>query len=346
VEHRDGRGDDRPAAQAPGGSGAGDGTGSIGPAGVPRLSLPGHEPWYPDAAQLEKVETLMRGYRADVVACLEPAARAHYPELIEDGGDEYRKMVELSTKMTLVGHACCEIAGYPYDERRRTIAGLFGGCCFLADSFIDDFGPDATREYLERLELMLQTGWFDVRSDREQLFYAIVARLFAARDVLDPILRQAILLLFDAQKRDTELRLTGSAVDLPRRERLSLLRRCARDRSGHAITVLTGFVAPEIDLAVLPYLFTAGALIMHIDDHGDCYSDLRHGRLTYLNQVRSPAPTLRRIFVRHVARLHAGLPAGAGRDLMIAFLTRYFLTRLEKHRLQRERSESAWAVYE
>ena len=34
----------------------------------------------------------------------------------------------------------------------------FGGCCFLADSFIDDFGPDATREYLERIELLLTTG--------------------------------------------------------------------------------------------------------------------------------------------------------------------------------------------
>jgi hypothetical protein len=346
VGYRDDRGEHRPAAEAPGGSGARDGAGSVGRAGMPRVALPGHEPWHPDAEQLEQVDTLIRGYRAEVVACLEPAARAHYPELLEGADDEYRKMVELSTKMTLVGHACCEIAGYPYDERRRTIAGLFGGCCFLADGFIDDFGPDATRDYLERLELMLQTGWFDVRSGRERLFYAIVGRLFAARDVLDPILRQAILLLFEAQKRDTELRLTGGAADLPRRERLSLLRRCARDRSGHAITVLTGFVVPEIDLAILPYLFTAGALIMHIDDHGDCYSDLRHGRLTYLNQVRSPASTLRRIFDQHIARLHAGLPPGPGRDLMIAFLTRYFLTRLEKHRLQRERSESAWAVYE
>jgi hypothetical protein len=62
--------------------------------------------------------------------------------------------------------------------------------------------------------------------------------------------------------------------------------------------------------------------------------------------VRNPAATLRKIFVEHAARLYAGLPPGPGRDLMLAFLTRYFLTRLEKHRLQRERSESAWAVYE
>ena len=336
----------RPAASTPGGSGGAGGRGPVGGPGAPRLALPGDAAWHPDAAELEKVDALIRRYRGEVVACLEPAAGAHYPELLENADDEYRKMVELSTKMTLVGHACCEIAGYPYDERRRTIAGLFGGCCFLADSFIDDFGPEATREYLERIELMLTTGWFDVRTSRERLFYAIVGRLFAGRDVLDPILRQAILLLFEAQKRDTELRLTGGAASLPRREQLNLLRTCARDRSGHAITVLTGFVAPEIDLAILPQLFTAGALIMHIDDHGDCYSDLRGGRLTYLNQVRNPAATLRRIFVQHVARLHTGLPAGPGRDLMIAFLTRYFLTRLEKHRLEKRRSGSAWAVYE
>ena len=303
-------------------------------------------PWQPDAAALEKVDTLMRGYRDDVRECLEPPVRTHYPELLEGSGDEYRKMLELSTKMTLVGHACCEIAGYAYDERRRLNGSLFGSCCFLADSFIDDFGPDATREYLKRLELLLTTGWFDVRTDRERLFYAIVSRLFAARDVLDPILRQAILLLFEAQKRDTELRLSGNAASLPRRNQLTLLRQCARDRSGHAITVLTGFVAPEIELSILPCLFTAGALIMHIDDHGDCYSDLRDGRLTYLNQVRNPRATLRKIFLEHMARLYGGLPANGGRDLMLAFLTRYFLTRLEKHRLQKERNDSAWAVYE
>lgn len=315
------------------------------PAGS-RLDAASDAPWHPDPAELERVDTLMRGYRADVTACLEPAVRAHYPELLEDRGDEYRKLIELSTKMTLVGHACCEIASYRYDERRQTIGSLFGACCFLADSFIDDFGADATREYLARIELLLTTGWFDVRTERERLFYAIVSRLFAARDVLEPILRQAILLLFEAQKRDTELRLSGDVAALPRRQQLTLLRRCARDRSGHAITVLTGFVVPQIELAILPHIFTAGALIMHIDDHGDCYSDLHYGRLTYLNQVRNPATTLRRIFVDHVGRLHAGLPANPGRELMIAFLTRYFLTRLEKHRLQRQRSDSAWAVYE
>jgi hypothetical protein len=341
VRHRDDRNTNRPAASAPRGSGT-----SRGLDRHSGLALPGGASWQPDPAEIERVDTLIRGYREDVLACLEPAVRTHYPELLDNPGEEYRKMLELSTKMTLVGHACCEIAGYPYDERRRLNGILFGCCCFLADSFIDDFGPDATREYLERIELLLTTGWFDVRTEREQLFYAIIGRLFAARDVLDPILRQAILLLFEAQRRDTELRLGGDVAALPRREQLALLRRCARDRSGHAITVLTGFVAPEIELSILPYLFTAGALIMHIDDHGDCYSDLRHGRLTYLNQVRNPAATLRKIFLDHIARLHAGLPANAGRDLMVAFLTRYFLTRLEKHKLEKQRSDSAWAVYE
>ena len=255
-------------------------------------------------------------------------------------------MLELSTKMTLVGHAASEISGYRYDERRRTIGSLFGCCCFLADSFIDDFGPESSQEYVERLGLMLTAGWFDVRTDRERLFYVIVARLFAQRDVLDPMLRQAIMLLFDAQKRDSELRLSPDFAALSRRRQLSLLRTCARDRSGHAITVLTGFVAPRLDLSTLPFLFTAGSLIMHIDDHGDCYADLRDGRLTYLNQVRNPAATLQKIFVEHMARLHAGLPPGEGRDLLLAFLTRYFLTRLEKHRLQKDRSDAAWAVYE
>jgi hypothetical protein len=312
----------------------------------PMLALAADAPWQPAPTELEKVDALIRSYRGDVVTCLAPLVQTHYPHLLAAGRDEYLKMVELSTKMTLVGHACCEIAGYSYDEHRRTIGSLFGACCFLADSFIDDFGPAATREYVQRLELLLTTGWFDVSTDRERLFYAIVSRLFVSRDVLDPMLRQAILLLFEAQKRDAELRLSGEIAQLSRRDQLTLLRHCARDRSGHAITVLTGFVAPEIDLAILPYLFTAGALIMHIDDHGDCYSDLRDGRLTYLNQVQRPAATLRKIFVAHVARLYAGLPANPGRDLMIAFLTRYFLTRLEKHRLQRLRDESAWAVYE
>jgi hypothetical protein len=337
ARDREGTGRSRNASRAPA-------PGSVAAAGIRGLPLPDDAPWQPEPETFEKVDRLIRRYRGNVVACLEPPVRAHYPELLAT--PEYGKMLELSTKMTLVGHAACEIAGYRYNERRQTIGTLFGGCCFLADSFVDDFGPAATQEYLERIRILLTTGWFDVRTARERLFYAIVGRLFAARDVLDPILRQAIMLLFDAQKRDCELRLSPDFAALPRRQQLHLLRLCARDRSGHAITVLTGFVAPRIEVSMLPYLFTAGALIMHIDDHGDCYSDLRDGRLTYLNQVRNPTVTLRKIFVDHVARLHAGLQPGEGRDLMLAFLTRYFLTRVEKHRLQKERADSAWAVYE
>ncbi len=183
-------------------------------------------PWQPDAATVARVDELMHRYRHEVVDCLQPAVAAHYPELLES--DEYRKMLELSTKMTLVGHAACEIAGYPYDQRRQTIGTLFGGCCFLADSFIDDFGPAATQDYLERLRLLLTTGWFDVRSERERLFYTIVARLFAARDVLDPVLRQAIMLLFEAQRRDCELRLSEDFAGLTRRRQLRRANLCTR----------------------------------------------------------------------------------------------------------------------
>src|SRR5882672_10954577 len=108
--------------------------------------------WQPPAAARERVDSLMPVYRGFVTATLEPIVRAYYPALLDNTGNEYRKMVELSTKMMLVGHACTEIADYPYDERRQRIACLFGCCCFLADSFIDDFGDEATRRYLKRLE--------------------------------------------------------------------------------------------------------------------------------------------------------------------------------------------------
>ena len=133
--------------------------------------------------------------------------------MLSGAQDEYRKMFELSTKMNLVGHACTEIAGYEYDRRRQTIGTLFGACCFLADSFIDDFGEAATREYIDRLGLLLTEGWFEMRTDRERLFYVIVSRLFAERDILDPTIRQAILHLYQAQKQDVELRMTRSAAE-------------------------------------------------------------------------------------------------------------------------------------
>src|SRR5687768_7971045 len=108
--------------------------------------------------------------------------------------------------MTLVGHAATTVAGHPYDARRRRIASLFGACCFLADSFIDDFGDQAARDYLDRFELLLTRGWFHPRTDRERLFFAIISRLFLERHVLQPGLRQAVLLLYEAQRRDVEMR--------------------------------------------------------------------------------------------------------------------------------------------
>jgi len=296
---------------------------------------------------MQRVDELTQRYRKKVVGTLEPLVRCYCPALLGNSNNQYRKMVELSTKMTLVGHASTESAGESYDTRRRTIASLFGGCCFLADSFIDDFGEKAARDYLARFELLLTKGWFEVRTDREKLFYVILARLFTERDVLHPTLRQAIWLLYEAQKRDVELRFRSRSLRrLPRRKQLAVLRQCARDRSGHAITVLSAFLVPELPLAYRSLIFTAGALIMHIDDHGDCYADLLDRRITYMNQVKQPARVLRRIFLAHVGRIARGLPLGAERDLLIAFLFRYYITRLAKHKEQRKHGGTAWAVYE
>jgi hypothetical protein len=301
--------------------------------------------WQPGPAARERVDCLMHVYRQRVAAHLAPIVQSYNPRLVSDSGMEYRKMLELSTKMTLVGHACTEIADQPFDDRRQTIAGLFGACCFLADSFLDDFGEAATREYLSRFELLFTKGWFEVRNDRERLFYVIIARLFAERNILEPTLRQALLRLFEAQRRDVDMRYSLLQA-LPRRKHLQLLKNCARDRSGHAIIVLSAFLVPGVSLEYIRLIFTAGALIMFIDDHGDSFADLADGRITYMNQLAQPRRALRRIFYSQVDRLTRGLPLGDGRDLLIAFLTRYYLTRLEKHRQQRNRGGSAWAVYE
>jgi hypothetical protein len=267
--------------------------------------------------------------------------------MIGSGDAEYRKMVELSSKMTMVGRACTEVAGLPFDDRRVRIASLFGGCCFLGDSFLDDFGEDAAKEYLERFELLLTKGWFEIRNDRERLFYVVLGRLFTERDVLDTMLRQAIFGLYLSQKRDVEMRRGGPAVDgLSRRDRLALLKACARDRSGHAITILTLFLVPGLPLHCHSAIYLAGSLIMFIDDHGDCHYDRYYHRLTFMNQVKNPAARLGQIFRVSIRRIHAGLPDSKGRDLLIAFLYRYYLTRLKKHRLERSRGASSWTVYE
>ena len=144
----------RPAATGPSGSAASHG-----------LTLSGDEPWQPDSAQIERVDELIRGYRREVVTGLEPSVRAHYPELLEDPGDEYRKMLELSTKMTLVGHACCEIAGYPLrraaatEREPRSAAAAFSPTASSTTSARTR--PASTSQ---RIELLLTTGWFDVRT--------------------------------------------------------------------------------------------------------------------------------------------------------------------------------------
>lgn len=303
--------------------------------------------WKPRRATLHKVESLMHSHRPRVEEQLRPLVREHYPAMIASGDVEYRKMVELSSKMTMVGRACTEIAGFPFDDRRMRIAALFGGCCFLGDSFLDDFGEDAAKEYLDRYELLLTKGWFEVRNDRERLFYVILSRLFAERDVLDTMLRQAIFGLYLSQKRDVEMRSGGRALDsMTRRGRLGVLRTCARDRSGHAITILSLFLVPRIPLRYHSAIYAAGSLIMFIDDHGDCHYDRHYHRLTFMNQVKNPADRLGQIFRESIRRINDGLPQSTGRDLLIAFLYRYYTTRLRKHRLERSRGASSWTVYE
>ena len=303
--------------------------------------------WDPGPSARARVDHLIQRYRKSVSTHLAPLVRTYNPAMLMEGQDEYRKMLELSAKMNVVGHACTEIFGHDYDERRQSIGSLFGACCFLADSFIDDFGEQATREYLDRLEVLLTEGWFDLRTDRERLFFVILSRLFAERDLLHPTVRQAILQLYAAQKQDVALRVSRekSRGRLDRAQ-LNLLKCCARNRSGHAILVLSAFLVPELPLAQLSLMFTAGALVMYIDDHGDCYSDLQSERITFMNQVRDPERTLKGIFMAHIVRLASGLPQSDGRDLLIAFLTRYYLTRIGKHRQQKIKGGSAWAVHE
>ena len=177
---------------------------------------------------------------------------------------------------------------------------------------------------------MLTEGWFDPKTDRERLFFVIAARLFAERDVLHPIVRQAVLQLYMAQKQDVELRATRRDGRRLARAQLNMLKRCARNRSGHAILVLSAFLLPELRLDYLARMFWAGALIMYIDDHGDCWSDLKSNRLTFMNQVGDPERALKRLFHAHIGQLASGLPDGDGRNPPIAFLTRYYLTRIER----------------
>lgn len=301
----------------------------------------------PSKAHLEMVDILMRRYRDDVQRALVPLVERYCPSLARSSGIELKKMLELSAKMTMVGHVCSEVAGYPFDEHRKTISALYGGCCFLADSFIDDYGETVARRYISRFEVLLTKGWFAIRNKREELFYVIISRLFTRRNAFDPMVRQAIFSLFQAQKRDVALRLGSMSFQrLPRRVQLRLLRQCARDRSGHGISALAHFMAPQMRLRSHHMLFLSGALIMHIDDHGDCYADRRCKRITYMNQVKNPQKALQKIYNGTIARLSAELPENLGKRLLIAFLYRYFVTRIEKHNREREKGGLSWSVYE
>jgi hypothetical protein len=303
--------------------------------------------WKPDERLLQQVDEDLKEYRDWVKDYLSPLVRQYCPELITKSGLEFPKMLELSTKMTMVGKACTQIAGHTFDERRLKIGSLFGACCFLGDSFLDDFGAEAARDYLRRYELLLTRGWFEIHSNREELLYVILSRLFRERDVLEPMLRQAIFSLYLAQRRDVTLRIDPAPLRrLPRREKLDLLKECARNKSGHAILVLTLFLVPDLLLRYHHLIYTAGALIMFIDDHGDCHYDRYYGRTSYMNQVKDPVRALGRIFTVHMGRLLDGLPESPGRDLLTAFLYKYYVTRLKKHMLERDRGASSWTVYE
>jgi hypothetical protein len=294
-----------------------------------------------------RLDELFRKCRRNVEKNLQPLVENYFPAMqTANGGLEYRKMLELSTKMAVVGMACTWIAGYRFDERRLRISSLFGACCFLGDGFLDDFGAQAADEYLQRYELLLTKGWFEIRDERERLFYIVLRRLFSERDVLEPMLRQSIWKLFLTQKRDVELRSALLGVGQSRRSQLQALRECARDRSGHAITLLSLLLVPTLALEYHSPIYSAGSLIMYIDDHGDCHIDRYRNCRTYMNQVKEPARTLRRIFVRGVERIHLGLPKSKGKELLIAFLHRYCVTRLRKHCLEKSRDTASWTIYE
>jgi hypothetical protein len=315
----------------------------------PRISTVQQPPsWPPGADSPPDLDALIRSQRKRVEKNLSGLVRRYYPSMMTASKRlEYRKMVELSNKMSLVGLACSLIAGYPFDARRLWISSLFGACCFLGDSFLDDFGEEAAREYLNRYELLITRGWFEIRNERERLFYVILSRLFAERDLLDVMLRQAIVGLYLSQKRDVNMRTElPEARFVPRRRQLQLLRECARDRSGHAITVLSLLLVPDMPLRYHSLIYAAGSLIMHIDDHGDCHFDRYHNRLTFMNQVKDPVRALHAIFERSIARIKDGLPESTGRDLLISFLYRYYRTRLRKHRLEKSRGALSWTVYE
>jgi hypothetical protein len=299
--------------------------------------------WKPVGGMSLELDALATTSRASSSRHLGPLVDHYSPAYRQvASGAEFRKLIELSTKMQLVGLVWTEIAGYPFDERRKRISALFGGCCHIGDSFLDDFGHAASLEYLQRFQVVLTQGWFDIRTDLERLFYVIMARLFTERDILQPMLRQAICSLFKVQALDVDLSLLAASS----RPRLDALQRCCRDRSGHAITVLTLFLVPELPLQVHHVLYRTGSLISHIDDYGDFYFDRAQRKATYMNTVRNPARALARSFEETLAVIDRVLDPSRGRELLKTFLHRYFTSRLRKHQQERSRRDNSRTVYE
>jgi hypothetical protein len=169
-----------------------------------------------------------------------------------------------------------------------------------------------------------------------------MARLFTERDILQPMLRQAICSLFKVQALDVALTLLTENS----RPGIHALRRCGRDRSGHAITVLTLFLVPELPLRVHHVLYSTGSLISYIDDYGDFYFDRMQGKATYMNTVQNPARVLTRTFGETLALIDRALEPSHGRELLKTFLHRYFTTRLRKHEREGCRQDSSRPVYE
>lgn len=296
----------------------------------------------------QEIDTHLNKLRQEADDVLRPLAATYYPFMVEnDDGSEFRKMRELSTKMMLVGQACAEITGYKFSEKLIMLSALFGGCCFLGDSFIDDYNEEETRNYIQRLERLLTEGWFEINNDREKLFYVIVTRLFSECDVFEGKTRQAIFGQFLAQKRDALWRLDHrELLALSQDEKINALFQCANDRGGYVTLVLSLILTQGLSLHHQHLLYEAGKLFMHIDDHGDHHQDKYNERYTYMNCVDNPVHKLEELFNNIVTKIKSDLPENSGRDILTNFLTRYYYTRLKKHILEQNRGSSRWVIYE
>ena len=73
---------------------------------------------------------------------------------------------------------------------------------------------------------------------------------------------------------------------------------------------------------------------------------IAQGLAVYGADVVVTGRTLKSLFTTHITQLAQGLPESEGRNLLIAFLARYYRTRVEKHQQQKLKGGYAWAVYE